>query len=156
MNDSKNKMYFRLNNNLCQLNPDTGVWKIELPQEFVNSRSINKAINVLNFQYTCGYTTSLGSNIQTRLIEAIDYTTLHSPTLCDGNYNQDNYICMLCYTYNSVYKTYPIKTNPQYLEFYFKDTANKVVKQFSYPPGASGHDTYWLEERFNIDLEFIY
>ena len=78
MNDSKNKMYFRLNNNLCQLNPDTGVWKIELPQEFVNSRSINKAINVLNFQYTCGYTTSLGSNIQTRLIEAIDYTTLHS------------------------------------------------------------------------------
>lgn len=150
------KTYFRLHNRNCILNPDTGVWKIELPQEFVNSRYVNKAITVLNFQYTCGYTTSLGSNFQTKLTEAIDYTTLHSPTLCDGNFNQNNYICMLCYNYNSVYKTYPIRSNPQYMEFYFKDTADKVVKTFIYAPGASGHDTYWMEERFNIDLELIY
>lgn len=150
------KLYVKLDKDCCTLNPDTGVWTFKLPDDFVHSRSPQKRITVLNFMYYATYVPRTGPNtIQ------IDFTTLHSPTLCDGNYNQDYYIGTLCYTYNSVFKTYPIKSNPQYLDFYFKNTDKEVVKTFYMPPdpNAEPGDEYYLkgyEERFTIDLELIF
>lgn len=141
-----NKTYVKLSKEYCELNPDTGMWRFKLPDDFVNSRSTRKAISVLNFMYYATWVPRTEQYIN------IDYTSLHSPTLCDGNYNQDNYIATLCYTYNSVFKTYPIRTNPQYLEFYFKDTENNVVKKFDYKPGESGDDLKGISERFTIDI----
>ena len=141
------RVYIKLSKEYCELNPDTGVWRFKLPDDFVYSRSPNKKITVMNFMY---YATYIPRNDNDFI--NIDYTTLHSPTLCDGNYNQDNYISTLCYTYNTVYKTYPIRSQPQYLEFYFKDTENNVVKIFYMSPGASGDDERAYEERFTIDI----
>ena len=146
-----NKQYVVLKKEYCTLNEATGMWSFKLPDDFVNSRSTAKRITVMNFmQYATWIPRTENQTIQ------IDFTTLHSPTLCDGNYNQDNYIGTLCYTYNTVFKTYSIRTNPQYLEFYFKDTENNVVKIFYMEPGASGDDKRAYEEKFTIDLELVY
>ena len=146
-----NRRYIVLKKEYCTLDSNTGMWTFKLPDDFVNSRSDQKRITVLNFMYYATWVPRTGNNtIQ------IDFTTLHSPTLCDGNYNQDNYIGTLCYTYNSVYKTYPIKTNPQYFKFYFKDTEDNVVKQFFFDKGASGDDNKAYEEKFSIDLELFW
>ena len=128
------------------------MWKIELPRDFVDSRNPNKSISVLNFKYVCKH--DCENHLNTTI--AIDETSFHSPTLSDGNFNQDNYICTLCYTYNTVFKSYPIKSNPQYIEFYFKDTDDNIVKKFHYAKGESGDDLKELEERFTIDLELVY
>ena len=99
-----NKTYLKLSNEHCELDKLTGIWKIKLPDNFVNSRNPNKRITVLNFMYFPRINPpTQGLNIN------LEYTSFHSPTLCDGNFNQDNYICTLCYTYNTVFKTYPIK-----------------------------------------------
>lgn len=146
-----NRKYVVLKKEYCTLDESTGMWSFKLPDDFVSSRSPYKRITVLNFMYYATWVPRTGANtIQ------IDFTELHSPTLTDGNYNQDDYIATLCYTYNSVMKTYPIRSQPQYLNFYFKDTSNSVVKQFYYPPGASGDDVKAYDERFTIDLELVY
>ena len=148
---SMNRKYVVLKKEYCHLDEVTGMWTFKLPDDFVNSRSPQKRITVLNFMYYATWVPRTGGNtIQ------IDFTELHSPTLCDGNYNQDDYIGTLCYTYNSVMKSYPIRTNPQYLKFYFKDTENNIVKQFYFPPGASGDDYKAYEEKFTIDLELVF
>ena len=146
-----NRRYVVLKKDYCTLDSKTGMWSFKLPDDFVNSRSPNKRISVLNFMY---YATWIPRTTVSTI--QIDFTELHSPTLCDGNYNQNDYIGTLCYTYNSVGKTYPIKSNPQYFLFYFVDTENEIVKQFYYGPGASGDDNKALEERFTIDLELIW
>lgn len=145
------KQYIVLKKEYCTLDPNTGIWKFKLPSDFVNSRSIDKRITVLNFMYYASWIPRKDYDYVN-----IDYTTLHSPTLCDGNYNQDNYIATLCYTYNTVLKTYPIRTNPQYLEFYFKDTEDQIVKKFYYNEGESGDSNRAFEERFTIDLELSF
>ena len=145
------RLYVKLDKDCCTLNKDTGMWSFKLPDDFVNSRSDQKRITVMNFMYYATWVPRTGGNtIQ------IDFTELHSPTLCDGNYNQDDYIGTLCYTYNTVMKTYPIRSNPQYLQFYFKDTEDNIVKDFYFPPGASGDDLKAYDERFTIDLELIF
>ena len=146
-----NKKYVVLKKEYCTLDSNTGMWSFKLPDDFTHSRYDRKRITVLNFMYYATWVPRTGGN----MIQ-IDFTELHSPTLCDGNYNQDDYIGTLCYTYNSVMKTYQIRSNPQYLLFYFKDTENNVVKQFYYPPGASGDDNLAMEEKFTIDLELVY
>lgn len=147
-----NKIYVRLTKNACEFDNDTGIWKFKLPDNFMNSRSDSKKITVLNFMYYATYIPSTGP-LQ------IDYTTLHSPTLCDGNYNQDNYIATLCYNYNTVFKTYQIKSNPQYMEFYFKNMENEIVKLFYHEfvePTTEGNVERVYEERFSIDLELVF
>ena len=145
-----NKTYLKLSNEHCELDKLTGIWRIKLPDNFVNSRNPNKRITVLNFMYFPRINPpTQGLNIN------LEYTSFHSPTLCDGNFNQDNYICTLCYTYNTVFKTYPIKSSPQYLEFYFKDADNTIIKTFF----ISGNDigtNYDYHEKFVLDLELIY
>ena len=145
------KQYIVLKKEYCELDSKTGIWRYKLPDNFINSRSSNKKITIMNFMF-------YGTWIPRKDYDYVnmDYTTLHSPTLCDGNFNQDNYIATLCYTYNTVYKTYPIRTSPQYIEFYFKDTDNEIVKEFYYAPGASGDDSRAFEQRFTIDLELSY
>lgn len=145
-----NKQYIVLKKEFCELNKDTGMWRFKLPDQFTYSNSKEKRITVMNFMYYATWVPRIDSYVN------IDYTTLHSPTLCDGNYNQDNYIATLCYTYNTVFKTYPIRSNPQYIEFYFKDTDNNIVKKFYYAKGESGDDNKAMEERFTIDLELVY
>ncbi len=141
------QLYVKLSKEYCDFNKDTGIWRFKLPDDFVYSRSPTKKITIMNFMY---YATWLPKT-EGDFIN-INYTTLHSPTLCDGNYNQDNYIATLCYTYNTVFKTYPIRSQPQYLEFYFKDTENEIIKIFYMEPGESGDDHRAYEERFTIDV----
>ena len=144
------KIFLKLSNDCCKLDTFTGIWSIELPHEFRNSTHPQKRINVLSFMYYPRFDPPTeGMNIN------LEYTSFHSPTLCDGNFNQDNYICTLCYTYNTVFKTYPIKSSPQYLEFYFKDADNTIIKTFF----ISGNDigtNYDYHEKFVLDLELIY
>ena len=119
------ELFFKLSNEYCKLDKFTGIWSIELPQEFRNSIHPNKRINVLSFMYYPRFDPpTQGMNLN------LEYTSFHSPTLCDGNFNQDNYICTLCYTYNTVLKTYPIKSHPQELKFYFKNADGDVIKTF--------------------------
>ena len=146
-----NRQYVKLSKEYCTLDESTGIWRYKLPDDFTYSRSPGKKITVMNFMYYGTWVPRTDG-----LYSQIDYTTLHSPTLHDGNFNQDNYICTLCYTYNTVFKTFPIRSQPQYLEFYFKDTENKIVKQFYVPPGASGDDTRGFEQRFTIDIELVW
>ena len=133
------------------------MWRIELPRDFVDSRNPNKSISVLNFKYVCKH--DCENHLNTTI--AIDETSFHSPTLSDGNFNQDHYITNANYQFNTVYKTYRIRTNPQYLEFYFRDSRNNIVKQFYYTKEQSGLvDNNGVEcamiEQFRVELELIY
>lgn len=148
---SVQRKYIMLCNENSELDTKTGIWKFKLPEDFVNSRSPVKSIKLINFLFYCASIPNT-AGINT----TIDFTTLHSPTLCDGNYNQDYYIATLCYTYNTYHKIFPIKTQPQYLEFYFKDTERNVTKKFHFAEGESGYDNVELEMRFTIDLELCY
>ena len=142
--------YIKLSNDYCTLNSLTGMWSLRLPDDFINSRNPDKRIVVMNFMYFPRF------NPPTEGIYAnLEYTTFHSPTLCDGNFNQDNYICTVCYAYNTVFKTYPIKSNPQYLEFFFRDPDGSIIKTF-HIPGANIGANYDYTEKFSIDLELIY
>lgn len=145
------KLYLRLNNDTCELNNKTAIWRIKLPNEFTNSRNPDKKIIVNNFMYIIktNSTVTIPPSIN------VEFTTFHSPTLCDGNYNQDNYICTLCYNQNTIYKTYPIKSNPQYLEFYFRDGNGALIESFWYQTDIN-EVNYSFAEKFNIDLELIY
>lgn len=143
------KIYIRLTKNNSNFNENTGMWKFELPREFTNSKHPNKQITIMNFMYY-GRVDPPTENITVNL----EYTTLHSPTLCDGNFNQDNYIATLCYTYNTVFKTYPIKSNPQFIEFYFKDVDDNIIKDF-YVENFYNINTNF-EQKFNIDLELLF
>ena len=146
-----NKKYIRLNNNTCEFNNKTYWWKFKLPEDFTNSKSPNKKISVINFMYIIKTSKPI-ANVHYN----VEFTTFHSPTLCDGNYNQDNYICTLCYNQNTIYKTYPIKSTPQYLEFYFRDAIDQIIGAFQYQSIDSEGNYYDCRECFNLDLELIY
>ena len=144
------KIYLRLNNDTCEFNEKTDLWRIKIPEVFTNSRNPDKKIVVNNFMYcTIADQGSLANLLQKEFI------TFHSPTLCDGNFNQDNYICTLCYNQNTIYKTYPIKSNPQYIEFYFNDADNNRITGFWNWGIDSNGQKYEYREKFNIDLELI-
>lgn len=143
------RLYLRLSNKTCTLDSKTGIWTIQLPSEFSNSNNPDKKITVINFMYYA----KLDPPTDTIPI-ILEYNTFHCPTLCDGNYNQDNYIATLCSTYNTVYKTYPIKSKPKVLEFYFKDSYDDIIKVFFKPKGYDWNYNYY--ENFSIDLELIY
>lgn len=145
------KIYLRLNNDTCECDEQSSMWRIKIPEVFTNSRNPDKKITVLNFMYII----KTNSSMYTPPSINIEFTTFHSPTLCDGNFNQDNYICTLCYNQNTVYKTYPIKSNPQYIEFYFRDGNGALVEAFWYQDSVNGNQ-YVFSEKFNIDLELIY
>ena len=144
------KIYFTLTNKLCALNKNTGFWNIELPRQFVDSGNKNKSITILNFKYYSTHNCDEHLNV----INAIDETSFHSPTLTDGNFNQDHYITNANYVYNTVYKTYKIQTRPQYFEFYFRDSRDNIIKQFEYRPEEVGGDCPIIE-KFRIELELI-
>ena len=141
-------MYFIITKENSTLDAKTGHWYCDLPDDFVNSNRPKK-INVINFTYyvsTRPRTTTLNTNLE--------FTSLHSSTLIDGNFNQyDNYICGLCknYTYNTVYKTYPIKTRPQCIEFWFRNENREMVTGFEYTVTENGDDVLVLEN-FVIEL----
>ena len=146
-----NRLYLRLTNDLCEFNSNTSMWRIRLPSEFTNSTDPNKRINVLSFMFF----NKFKENTANVSINQDDYTSFHSPTLCDGNFNQDNYICTLCYTQNTIAKTYSIKSNPQYVDFYFKDGCGELIEGFFYF-GNENNGYYEFTKTFNIDLELIY
>ena len=100
-------MYFVLNNNTCKWLDLYQHWIIDLPREFVDSTSKNKSIKILNF------------------IHEEAYTSLHSPTLCDGNFHQDDYYITTYNPYHVVNKVYPINSHCEYIEFYFNDLNSK-------------------------------
>lgn len=129
------------------------MWKFKLPDDFTMSGSPNKFIKLINFVYYCA---TIPRNDALEYQLTLDHTSLHSPTMCDGNYHQDYYITTLCSTYNTYHKLYPIRSQPQYLEFFFEGRDHDVVKKFYYKPGESGYDNIALEERFVIDLEVGY
>ena len=159
------KQYFVLCKETCKFNEDNYHWTIDLPRDFVNS-SKPKQITVLNFMYYGCYVTN-ETNVATGKKEKtlqgyqqLDYTSLHCPTLLDGNVQQnDYYIASLCYQYNTVFKTFPIKTHAEQIEFWFKTSCGMIVKQFDLEPDKHGNTSYsncHYEERFVIDLELIY
>ena len=141
-------MYFIVSKENAVYNENTGHWYVDLPDDFVNTHRDRK-ITVINFSYfviTKPRTTTLNTNIE--------FTSLHSPTLIDGNFNQyDNYICGLCknYTYNTIYKSYPIKTRPQGIEFWFKNANGEMVTEFDYTVTENGDDVI-VTENFIIEL----
>ena len=145
-----NKKYVVLKKEYCTLDSNTGMWSFKLPDDFTQSRYDRKRITVLNFMYYATWVPRTGGN----MIQ-IDFTELHSPTLCDGNYNQDYYIATLCYTYNTYHKIFPIKTQSQYLEFYFRDGNGALIESFWYQTDIN-EVNYSFAEKFNIDLELIY
>lgn len=152
-----NKLYFYLTNDLCTLDSSTGVWKIELPRDFMTSRSPLKSITVLNFKYI--YKHDCRNHADT--VIPIDETSFHSPTLTDGNFNQDHYITNANYNFNTVYKTYNIRSQPQHFEFFFKNVHGEVVKKFYYTAEESGEvDANGLKcptiEFFRVEMELIY
>lgn len=141
------RLYIKLAKEFCELDSNTGIWKFKLPDDFTYSRSPAKKITVNSFIYYGAFNPPSGAP------QTCDYVSLHCPTLHDGNYNQEAYIATACYNYNSVYKTFPIKSQPQYLEFYFKDYVNGIIKQFYYEAGpTSDFADRDYEERFIIDL----
>ena len=144
------KLYFYLTNDYCTLNESTGIWRIELPRDFVDSRNPNKTISVLNFKYVSKHDCDLH-----KTTIAIDETSFHSPTLSDGNFNQDHYITNGNYLFNTVYKTYPIRSNPQYFEFFFRDSRGNIVKKFYYTEDESGEGCPIIEF-FRVEMELIY
>lgn len=145
------RMYFKLSKETCKFNENTGIWSVELPREFTNSNSPDKRINVLTFMYFVTLD-PVTANVEINT----EYTSFHSPTLCDGNFNQDNYIYTLCYTQSTIAKSYPIKSKPQTLEFYFKDSNNELIIHYDYF-GEDSNKVHWRAvEKFVIDLELIY
>ena len=152
-----NRLYFYLTNDLCTLNPDTGMWRIELPRDFIDSRRPAKAISVMNFKYVAKH--ACENHLNTSV--PIDETSFHSPTLSDGNFNQDHFVTTANYQFNTVYKTYKIRTNPQFFEFYFRDSRGNIIKKFYYTGEESGLvDANGLKcpmiESFRVELELIY
>ena len=153
------RTYLKLSNTTCTFNASTGIWSIDLPRDFINSDAPNKRINVLTFMY---FVTTEPTT--TNIVINTEYTTFHSPTLCDGNFNQDNYICTLCYTQSAIARSYPIKSKPQKLEFYFRDSNNELIISYEYfgqesdstVGGSSTTGTWKAHEKFAIDLELIY
>ena len=124
-------MYFTITNDNATLDPNTGHWYIDLPEDFSHTHRI-KRITVNTFTY---YITTLPLNQTDVSTNDRLYVSLHSPTLCDGNFSQNDYfITGLCknYAYNTIYKTYPIKTRPQKIEFWFKNELGNIVKDFQY------------------------
>ena len=107
-------------------------------------------ITILNFKYYSTHNCDQHLNV----INAIDETSFHSPTLSDGNFNQDHYITNANYVYNTVYKTYKIQTRPQYFEFYFRDSRDNIITQFEYRPEETG-ESCPIIEKFRIELELI-
>lgn len=146
-----NKLYFYLSNDLCTLNENTGMWSIELPRDFTLSRSPQKSISVLNFKYCYKHDCV---NHHTTTIP-IDETSFHSPTLSDGNFNQDHYITNANYQFNTVYKSYRIRSQPQFFEFFFKNVHGEVVKKFNYSKVESGEECPTIEF-FRVEMELIY
>ena len=144
-------MYFYLTNQLFKLNSDTGMWSIELPRDFSDSRNPNKSISVLNFKYICKH--DCVNHLTTTI--PIDETTFHSPTLTDVNFNQDHYITDANNQFNIVQKTYKIRSNPQYFEFYFKGSSGNIIKQFYFTKEQSGLECPLIEQ-FRVELELMY
>ena len=140
------KQYFVLTKNNCKFNEETGHWTIDLPREFVHSAK-PKSITVLNFMYYGTWVPKTGGFMN------MEHTSFHCPTLIDGNFHQENYyINTIAYNYNTVYKTYPIKSHCEKLEFWFKDADGEIIKLFYIPKVQSGYDDRAYEERFVIDL----
>ena len=145
------RIYFLLTNKTCKLDESTGIWSVDLPVDFVNAPLINKTITVLTFMYYGTWVPRTDDYID------LQYTSFHSPTLCDGNFSQnDYYISSLSYNYNTVHKTYEIGSMSQKLEFFFKDAEGEVIKKFYFKKGESGYDDREYEERFVIELQLDY
>ena len=150
-----NERYFILNNNTATLDEETGKWKIDLPMEFVNSNK-PKSITILNFMFFMITTPHRQDECDTSIV----YTSLHSSTLTDGNTNQeDHYITSLSfrYTYNTVFKTYPIKSRAQSIEFWFKDEYGEIIKDFEIPIGSFPENSnVGGQQKFVIELLLKY
>ena len=162
------KQYFVLSRETCTFNKDTCHWTIDLPRDFVSSAK-PKSITVLNFMYYGCYVLNeiiVDTGEEDKSLQGyqqLDYTSFHCPTLLDGNVQQnDYYIASLCYQYNTVYKTFPIMSHAEKLEFWFKTSCGMIVKQFDLTPEEHGNTDKPIysncdyEERFVIELELSY
>lgn len=144
-------MYFNITPENAKYNKITGTWTIDLPEEFCNSNNIHKSITVLNLIYystTKPYTNDFAGNFV--------FTSLHSPTLCDGNLSQnDYYITCLTknYTYTVTHKNYPIKSRIRELEFWFKYDDGTRIINYSYEYDPVNYPGTLVEEKFIIELE---
>ena len=140
-------LYYVLTKNTCKFNEETGIWSIDLPREFVSCPHADKRITILNFTYYATWIPRTDAYIK------VDHTSFHSPTLCDGNLQQENFfITTISYESNTVHKTYFIRSHCEKLEFFFEDADGNVIKQFYVPKGESGYDDRAYEERFAIEL----
>ena len=88
-------------------NSETKTWSMKLPHWFTNSLNEDKAILIESFVYfKPDGTSDIG-------------TTVHSPTLIDGDYSQFDYMIGLSTT--GINRQFSIASKPLELEFYFKD-----------------------------------
>lgn len=116
------------------------MWYIDLPHFFTTSIHDEKYIKLLGFQYF----DSNGNLDPTK--------TLHSETLCDGNYSQLNYfITMAMYTSTGWSKEYKITTKPQRLYFQFRSYSESIIKSSN-----CDEENIQPHERFVIETELIY
>lgn len=88
-------------------NEQTKSWTMQLPHWFTNSLNEDKSILIESFVYfKPDGTSDIG-------------TTIHSPTLIDGEFSQFDYMIGLSVT--GINRQFPIKSKPLEIEFYFKD-----------------------------------
>lgn len=88
-------------------NEQTKHWTMQLPHWFSNSSNEDKSILIESFVYfKPDGTSDIG-------------TTVHSPTLIDGEFSQFDYMIGLSTT--GINRQFPISGHPLELEFYFKD-----------------------------------
>ena len=88
-------------------NEQTKSWTMQLPHWFTNSLNEDKSILIESFVYfKPDGTSDIG-------------TTIHSPTLIDGEFSQFDYMIGLSVT--GINRQFQIKSKPTEIEFYFKD-----------------------------------
>lgn len=99
----KDKMY-------ATFDEDTKLWSIPLPDFFRNSSSKHKSIYIESFQF---FNAKGQSDIG---------TTIHSPSLMDGNFSQFDNIVGLATL--GIDRFFPIQSNMDKIEFFFADYMN--------------------------------
>ena len=140
MTDEYENNYFVITCLNSDYDSNTGMWSIDLPHFFTTSKNYEKYIRLLGFQYF-----DSDGLLDPR-------KTLHSSTLCNGNYSQLNYfITMAMYTNTGWSKEFKITGKPQKLYFQFREYSEMIIKS-----GKPSEDETEPHERFVIECELIY
>lgn len=107
-------VYFVINNSNSVYDEKNKTWSVDLPTFFTNSKNPDKMISVDLFHYFKeDGTLDIG-------------TSLHSPTLLDGNYQQMDYFVTISLFGSAIGRRYKINSHPQKIIFFMRDYSNSI------------------------------